>query len=201
MSSRAPRLTPDERRAAILAAALPVLIEHGRGTTTKQIAEAAGIAEGTIFRVFATKEELVDAALEKAFDASDLLAGVGAIDPELPLRERLLALTTLFQRRFLLMFQLMAALGVPPPAARHRGQHADWKERAAEMMVALIEPDSGSLRVPPQQVARVLRLLTFAGSHPHITDRQLMTPEEIVDVVLDGVLVSPGPADGRASAC
>jgi hypothetical protein len=69
------------------------------------------------------------------------------------------------------------------------------------MMVALIEPDSGSLRVPPQQVARVLRLLTFAGSHPHITDHQLMTPEEIVDVVLDGVLVSPGPADGRASAC
>ena len=68
MTPRAPRLSPDERRAALVDATVPLLLEHGRAVTTRQIAEAAGIAEGTIFRVFATKEELVDAALDAAFD-------------------------------------------------------------------------------------------------------------------------------------
>jgi succinylarginine dihydrolase len=96
-------------------------------------------------------------------------------------------MTAVLQRRFVQMFQLMAALGIPPPAARHRGGHpSNWKEQATSQMVALLEPDAAQLRLPPQQVVRVLRLLTFSGSHPHITEHQLLTPEEIVDVVLDG---------------
>lgn len=187
MTPRAPRLSVDERRQAILAAAVPVLIEHGRSTTTRQIADAAGIAEGTVFRVFDTKEDLVDAALDTVFDPADFLAELAVIDPSLPLRERMLAITTVLQRRFLQMFQLMAALGIPPQAARHRGEHpSKWKEQATAQMVALLEPDAGLLRLPPEQVVRVLRLLTFSGSHPHITEQLLLTPEEIVDVVLDG---------------
>lgn len=192
VTPRAPRLSAEERRAAIVAAALPVLIEHGRAATTRQIAEAAGIAEGTIFRVFTTKEELVDATLDAAFDPSDFLAALAAVDRDAALRERLVALTTIFQKRFLQMFRLMAALGIPPPAAKHRGtEPEDWKRQAGDLMVELIEPDAAALRVPPAQVARVLRLLTFSGSHPHITDQQLLTPEEIVGVVLDGVLLHP----------
>ena len=52
MTPRAAPLSPDERRRAIVDAVLPLLIEHGRAVTTRQMAEAAGIAEGTIFRVF-----------------------------------------------------------------------------------------------------------------------------------------------------
>ncbi len=57
-SRRAESLPPDERRAMIIEAMLPLLLEHGEMVTTRQIAEAAGIAEGTIFRVFADKDEL-----------------------------------------------------------------------------------------------------------------------------------------------
>lgn len=189
VTPRAPSLAPDDRRRAITEAALPLLMEHGKATTTKQIAEAAGIAEGTVFRVFDTKDDLIDAALDAAFDPADLLAALAAIDVSPPLRQRLVALTTVLQRRFVTMFRLMAALGVPPQAARHRGaEPGDWKERTTALMVALIEPDATALRVPPEQVARVLRLLTFSGSHPHIADQRLLTPEEIVDIVLDGVL-------------
>ena len=48
----------------IIEAMLPLLLEHGEMVTTRQIAEAAGIAEGTIFRVFADKDELIAAVVE-----------------------------------------------------------------------------------------------------------------------------------------
>src|SRR3954454_10741580 len=88
-SRRAAALPPEERRAAIVAAALPLLAAHGTAVTTREIAEAAGIAEGTIFRVFADKEALIRAAIEKAFDPAPLVAALEAIDRALPLDGRL----------------------------------------------------------------------------------------------------------------
>ena len=55
----------------------------------------------------------------------------------------------------------------------------------------LLEPDRDQFRRPVEEVARLLRLLTFAGSHPLITDGKLLTAEEIADVLLDGVLRRP----------
>ena len=47
-------MSSDNRRRAIVEAITPLLIEHGGGVTTRQMAEAAGIAEGTIFPSFLT---------------------------------------------------------------------------------------------------------------------------------------------------
>src|SRR5438045_8820513 len=63
---RATALPPDERRAMIVAATLPLLLEHGDRVTSRQIADAAGIAEGTIFRAFADKDEIIAAAVASA---------------------------------------------------------------------------------------------------------------------------------------
>ena len=62
----------DERRAMIIEAMLPLLLEHGEMVTTRLIAEAAGIAEGTIFRVFADKDELISAVVEHATDPASI---------------------------------------------------------------------------------------------------------------------------------
>src|SRR5918992_1683745 len=59
------RLKGDERRRIIIDAALALFARKGfRGTTTKEIAEAAGCSEATIFKHFATKDELYAAILE-----------------------------------------------------------------------------------------------------------------------------------------
>ena len=190
-------MAPEARREELILATRPLLLEHGRATTTKLIAEAAGVAEGTIFRIFPTKEELFDAVLDAEFDPEPFLAEIRAIDLDLPLRDRLVAATELLQRRFIRIFHLMAALGLPKPPERF--QSDEMRRRLAEEGLArLLGPDTEKFRLPPDEVVRVLRLLTFSGSHPHISEQRPMRPAEIVDVILHGTLRrSPRPGEER----
>ena len=50
----------DDKRNAILAAATQVVAEQGVGAPTATIARVAGVAEGTLFTYFATKDELLN---------------------------------------------------------------------------------------------------------------------------------------------
>lgn len=187
---RARPLAPEERREAIIAATRPLLHEHGRATTTKQIAEAAGIAEGTVFRAFASKEELFDAVLEAEFDPTSFLEDVARIDPGLDLRERMIAFTTLLQRRFVGIFSLMAAMGMRKPPASLTDPDAR-RRLALGGLARLLEPDADRFTVPLDRVVDLVRLLTFSGSHPHISEHRPLSPEEIVDVILHGILAQP----------
>jgi AcrR family transcriptional regulator len=59
------RMAGEERRLQILAVAVTLFSERGfRGTTTKEIAQAAGVSEAMVFRHFATKQELYAAILD-----------------------------------------------------------------------------------------------------------------------------------------
>lgn len=180
-------MTPEDRREALVEATLPLLLEHGRGVTTKQIADAAGIAEGTIFRVFDAKDDLVAAAVEKALDMEPFLADLEAVDLDQPLRDRLTTLCTLLQERFRDIFALMTAMGMvgPPKAHRHMEES---RRRAERVMVAVVEPDADLLTCTPVQLVHMLRMLTFSGTHPHISDGHVLTPDQIAGTLLDGVL-------------
>jgi AcrR family transcriptional regulator len=77
----------------ILAAALELFRKNGlEGTTTKQISRRAGIAEGTLFNYFKTKEDLALYFFQKETD--DLIAwfeGEGSLK-KAPLPEKLFAI-------------------------------------------------------------------------------------------------------------
>src|ERR1044072_2866331 len=67
-------MTGEDRRLQILRVAMRLFSQRGfRGTTTKEIAHAAGVSEAMVFRHFATKEELYSAILDhKACDGGNL---------------------------------------------------------------------------------------------------------------------------------
>ena len=59
------RMPGDMRREQILRTAVELFSKHGfRGTTTKEIAKAAGVSEAMVFKHFATKDELYGAILD-----------------------------------------------------------------------------------------------------------------------------------------
>ena len=176
--ARAAALPPEERRARIVEATLPLLLAHGAAVTTRQIAEAAGIAEGTIFRVFPDKETLIAAVVEAALDTSAVDAALDAIDAALPLEAR-----------------LVAAVDDPAPA---HGRRAPTPRRGRHPRPATARPTSArspacsrptgtSSGGDPSEAAQVLRGLTLAGTHPALAPEEPLTSEEIVSLLLDGV--------------
>ena len=189
-SRRAAPLPPAERRAALIEATAATLRRLGRLASTREIAEAAGVAEGTIFRVFASKEELIDAAVRASFDPEPFLAQLDELDLSQPLYDRLVGFVTVMQARFLGTFELMAAVGLSAPPPQHDGGHADrerWLAAMRERVTRIVGPDISKLNCSLDDLHRYLRLLTFSGSHARLGEGVVLSPETIVDVILHGV--------------
>lgn len=65
MMQAAKRMAAGDRRTQLIQVALELFSKHGfSGTTTREIAAAAGVSEAIIFRHFASKQELYAALLE-----------------------------------------------------------------------------------------------------------------------------------------
>jgi AcrR family transcriptional regulator len=69
------RADAERNRAALLAAATEVFAEQGQKATTEQVAIKAGVAVGTVFRHFPTKDDLLTAIMK---DSLQRLSAVAA---------------------------------------------------------------------------------------------------------------------------
>jgi AcrR family transcriptional regulator len=191
---RAMPLPADERRASLIEATEPLLEEFGRDVSTRQIAEAAGVAEGTIFRVFSTKEALVEAVLEEVFDVSGVCEQLLTIDPDLALETRLEFAISILQARIRRVFKLFHTLRLsrrtPEDHEQFRRRQEADNQRLNAALAEVLKPDESRLRLDPITAASALRTITFSLTHPILSEPKLADPERIVDLVLHGIVHS-----------
>ncbi|MEV4178643.1 helix-turn-helix domain-containing protein [Nonomuraea sp. NPDC049709] len=190
-------MAPEDRRAALIAATLPLLREHGTALSTRQIAEAAGVAEGTIFGVFPDKASLLRAALMSAFDPQPVVDALAAIGTHLELRARLREAVSMLRKGMAANANLIAApRELLADDAEFGARMVESRRRIHAALAALVEPDRDRLRRSPEATAQLLLMLVAVSVHRAFGQAGEfgdMDDEEIVSVLLDGLLVRPVP--------
>jgi AcrR family transcriptional regulator len=192
---RAPAMSPEDRREAIVTATVPLLFAHGANVTTSQIAKAAGIAEGTVFRAFKDKQELIRTCVQSVL----------AADSELELIEQARQAGTLAERLSLgisavsgyldRLWKLMSVLrdsGYDPrdghgKEREHKGPPIEM-QRITERVASLFDPDE-ELCVDPSLAARLLLGLVFTNRmHGEGFGDSTADADQLVELFLHGVL-------------
>jgi AcrR family transcriptional regulator len=140
-----PRQTAEERRDAILDAAIAEFAAYGlHGTSTETIAKRVGISQPYIFRLFGTKKELFIAATGRVYDRiTATFQEAAAADPDHALEvmgRSYLALTS--RHELLLLLQAFAASSDHDVQKVARDRYAELYHFVARISGA----DAGSLR-------------------------------------------------------
>jgi AcrR family transcriptional regulator len=185
----------------IVAATLPLVAEYGAAVTTSQIARAAGIGEGTIFRVFADKDELLDACAVEAMNPDHVLRELASIPLDEPLAARLTQAAEALRAHLERMGTVIGALHSsshrrertsgdrPNPGNREASMRATY-----EAVTELIEPDRAVLRPEPAKIASVFLGMLFTWPRLASRDAEPL-PEELVDILLHGTVNALGSTE------
>lgn len=209
-------MSTEDRQEAIAVAAISLLAEHGTHVTTGQIAKAAGIAEGTIFRVFKDKQELLDFCVLRAFRMRELVERINAIPVDQPLVNRLIEAMTMIDEmaaRLGALMHTLGATGYRPNEANHnkddeaggRGKPPmlDEFERTTTAISALLSSGQEQLRLPSDRAAGYLMGLTFMTRMQVTRTAQAEQKEpesfvsEIVDLFMHGAIATEVERGGK----
>lgn len=195
-------MTQQDRRDAVVQAALPLLAEHGAAVTTREIARTAGIAEGTVFRAFGDKDELLRTCVREALSTDQLCARVRRVDPDPDPRARLTDAAVLINDHFAHLGQMMRAL-VTSGYDIHHGRRAqdepdpnDVRARyitdLSAALADLLEPEAPTFRIPVGELARMLLPMLVNVHLDEPADPQSAIRTRI-DVLFHGALARPHP--------
>lgn len=187
--TRARPLPPAERRASLIAATRQLILDHGPDVTTRQVAEAAKVAEGTLFRVFPTRRDLIATTIADHL-SSERLADIFAAT---------LTTTTVDETTEVCLStaaDYVTTFGrfIPRP---HRGGDQDeirfrimelWEARVCDIANWIrdrLAPHEAELNIPVKDFAHLVITLAMGYAHGKSPDTSL-TPATLARLALDG---------------
>lgn len=182
-------MTQPERREAIIQATLPLLLDQGSDLSTREIAAAAGIAEGTIFRVFQTKRDLIHQTIAAALQPDQAIQQIQALPAGQPLEVRVEHLLGILlaevHRTRALVANFCSVRGSEDRSSHPRGPEpfAARKQLVTASTVAL-SPHQDELRVPAHLAAQLLSALSLAAALEGDSD---FNPHRLAQTVLHGI--------------
>lgn len=188
------------KREAILTAAVAQFAQHGYAATEMEtIAAAAGVAKGTLYRYFKSKEELFLAAVDRTFErlTEFVFEAIVCIDePVAIVRTSFRAIARFLQRNPLVLELLAEERSVfrdrPPRHLFHRNKSRPY---FAEIVRRGIE--QGVFRdVDPNSVVQTLvylmQGLILGSRQERNVDELVKRAEDAVELVLHGLLRDQG---------
>lgn len=184
------RRQAERRRIQFIDTALEVFASQGfDGTSVKDLAEAAGATQGLLYHYFASKEALLEAALERHYFLPELRR-IAAPDRDGPAAEVLLELARGFasmldERRAVV--QLMLREAPSNPAVRERLDRG--REEGVRLLADYLRSRVNVGELRPHDCENSARLLFYAVLAAHLAN----TPPDpflpsVVHVLLHGLL-------------
>ncbi|WP_415088400.1 TetR/AcrR family transcriptional regulator [Micropruina sp.] len=187
--SRANPMSPDERRRALIEATRPLLLEHGLNITTRQIAECADVAEGTIFRAFGTKQNLIEAVVEDCLAPGPVVTAIDAIPEDLGLEDTVAWIVKVLHARIRQVRSLMAAIShtSQPHGKRPRPPHRDYHLAVDEAMTRVLSRFDDQLTVGTPTACWAISAMAFAAVMPFNDHPDAAEPRQLARLVLHGI--------------
>lgn len=209
---RAAPMSPEDRRDAIVGAVIPLLRERGAAVTTRELADAAGVAEGTLFRVFPDKAALVRAAVERALDPTPVLDHLAGVEVDLPIRIKLAKVTAILQEHagsaaslVAVSHELFAGARAEDAGSAHGSRpgpdavhghgpgHGLWAHHPVNAVVravaAVLDHHAEQLRLEPMVCARLLVGLVLTTNRPLGGGRTpALGPHQLAALFCDGAV-------------
>ena len=173
----------------MIAATRQLILDHGPEVTTRQVAEAAKVAEGTLFRVFPTRRDLIAATIADHLCPERLADIFAAASPTTTIDE-----TTEVCLSTAADYVTTFGCFIPRP---HRGGDQDeirfrimelWEARVCDIANWIrdrLAPHEAELNIPVKDFAHLVITLAMGYAHGKSPDTSL-TPATLARLALDG---------------
>lgn len=203
---RAPSMSAEERRASILDAVSAYVVSAQMDVSTKEIARLAGVAEGTLFRVFDDKQDLLDAAfhheLERLVDDTQWQERTARFTPSMNVEDRvrmcILLMSDVVEDWSNIIAAMRQTLGrqhrQPPTGAPHgpgpgmKGLYARILHKISAELERQLEPVADQLTMPVSKAASVIYMMLTAQSLAYLHHFETgLSIEDYTQAVLYGI--------------